>query len=63
MRHPLKIQNLGIGLVMGRIANALFRWARFAKARQGGLQKEPVLNQMVKYGEFRLSFFNEHFAY
>ncbi len=36
MRHPLKIQNCVFGLVLGRIANALFRWARFAKARQGG---------------------------
>lgn len=35
MRHPLKIQNFGIVLVMGRIANAIFRWARFAKALQG----------------------------
>jgi hypothetical protein len=38
VRHPLKIQKLGFGCVAGRIANALIRWARFAKARQGELQ-------------------------
>tara|TARA_R110000851_G_scaffold298770_1_gene454499 strand:+ start:210768 stop:210935 length:168 start_codon:yes stop_codon:yes gene_type:complete len=47
VRHPLKIQKLGFGCVAGRITNAYRRWARFIKARQGGLSNGTIFSSIT----------------